>query len=120
MRSVRFLAWSLGLFCLAIFGLTAAGHYGGDGLFIYETSESLVLDQSVVIGQRVHHWPGDFVSGQAGTLQPSVSKYDIGMVLAEVPLLATGHLIAKAIPQLPHDHVTMLLAAMTNVRTSPN
>ncbi len=113
--------WWLWVGAVCAYMLTASGHYGGDGFFIYQTAESLVLDGDLLIGDRAHQFPDTFqsasVPGSQAT-QPFVTKYEPGLVLLEVPFYALGHLLARLFPQLPHDYVCMLVTSMTNVWVS--
>ncbi len=118
----RFVPLGIGAFFFSIYLLTAGGHYGGDGFWNYLTAESIVLDGDLIIGDRpflieemynqyTHDQGGGVIAGSGR----SYSKYGLGQALVEVPFYAVGHMIARLVPGVPRDYVTMFTTSITNV-----
>ncbi|NLE44833.1 MAG: phospholipid carrier-dependent glycosyltransferase [Chloroflexi bacterium] len=109
------------LFFLSIYLLTVRGYYGGDHFLSYMTAESLALDRSLALSQRLSDVSEIREQQQRRLVQPVLghdgrpySHYGIGLPLAMAPFYLLGHTVSCAVPGLPHDLVTMFAVSCTN------
>jgi hypothetical protein len=101
---------------LCIYFLTAGGHYGGDGFWSYLTARSLILHGDLVVSDSDFSIPEMQHQYQAvASSNRTVSKYGLGLPLAELPFYAAGHFLSRFIHRPPSDYLTMFTASLTNV-----
>ncbi|MDA0745020.1 MAG: hypothetical protein O2954_00755 [bacterium] len=111
----------IGIFFLCLYLLTASGHYGGDGFWIYLTAESIVLDGDLAIGDRpflIPEMQNQYAAGPGGGITAEMgrtySPYGLGLALFEIPLYTMGRLASRILPSIPSDYITMFTVSMTN------
>jgi hypothetical protein len=102
---------------LSVYILIASGHYGGDAVNNYLTTQSMVVNKSINIDTGDFNIPEVKLNKEAvvrGVSGATYSSQGIGMPLLQVPLYFIGLLFSKAISALPGAYITFFLVSFTN------
>ena len=117
---------SVYILLLLIFLALCSGHIGGDGLWIYLSAESLVLDGDL----NLINLPPDFdvkelqltynnileaaEQRKADGFDSMYTKYGLVMILLEVPFYLIGHAAHALFPFFKHDYFTVFFVSLLN------
>lgn len=100
-----------------VYVLVAGGHYGGDALNNYLTTESLVIDGDLEIYDRPFEVKeikmGDAL-GVTGSASKQYSPYGVGMPILQVPLFLVGLAVSFLMKSLPQGYITFFTVSFTN------
>ncbi len=97
--------------------LVASGHYGGDALNSYFTTESIILDGDLSIYDRefpVREINVDGSQGVTGKDGKKYSPFGIGMPILQIPLFMIGLLISKIFSTFSQGYITFFCVSFTN------
>ncbi|MBD3379385.1 MAG: hypothetical protein GF408_02870 [Candidatus Omnitrophica bacterium] len=109
--------WAVVLISAAVYGIFAGGHYGGDAINNYLTTESIVLDGDLEIYDREFSVEELGVSGSRGVAGKSgarYSPYGLGMALLQLPLYLLGLGVAGVLRGVPGDYITFFFSSFTS------
>jgi len=105
------------LFVLSVYCLVSSGHYGGDTINNYLTTESIVLDKSIRIDNRNLALP-EIKTGEEWRLpekeRSKYSPFGIGMPLLQIPFFLKGLVISKIFKNMPQQYITFFSVSFTN------
>ena len=109
----------IGVFMIVfpVYMLIAGGHYGGDALNNYLTTESMVMDGDLAIYDKPFEVEeikvGDSL-GVTGSDGKQYSPYGVGMPILQVPLFLAGLAISFVMRYLPQGYITFFTVSLTN------
>lgn len=115
------------IFISLIYLLTASGHIGGDGLWVYCAAESAVLDGDLDISNMKESIDVPELRGSYNEIKRIIAdlvqkgyrniytQYGIGQILLQIPFYLVGHLLSYIIPLFPHDYFTIFFVSMLNI-----
>jgi hypothetical protein len=115
-RDVALRLW-LFVFACSFYCLVCSGHYGGDALNNYLTTESIVLRHELAIEPAsfpVKEIKIDNDMGAEGKDGRRYSQFGIGMPLLQVPLFLLGLFASKIIASAPQAYLTFFSVSFTN------
>lgn len=109
----------IGVFMIVfpVYVLVAGGHYGGDALNSYLTTESMITDQDLVIYDKPFEVEEIKLGGALGVTGPDGKQYSpfgLGMALLQVPLYLVGLAVSFVLKGLPKDYITFFMVSFTN------
>ena len=102
---------------LSVYLLVASGHYGGDAVNNYLTTQSMIINKSIEIdtkGFNISEVKLDKEAVVRGVGGAAYSSQGIGMPLLQVPLYLIGLIISKVVSTLPSGYITFFLVSFTN------
>jgi len=109
------------LLVFSVYFLAAGGHYGGDALNNYLTTESMILEGDLSIYDKdfsveeIEMGKAEGVLGKDGN---RYSPFGIGMPILQIPFYTIGLLISKIFKSLPAGYVTFFCVSFTNTLLS--
>lgn len=109
------------IFVCSIYCLISSGHYGGDAVNNYLTTESIVLRGSLAMPDGsfpVKEIKADNTGGSIGKDGKRYSQYGIGMPILQIPLFMLGLLASKILPSLSQSYITFFSVSFTNAMIS--
>lgn len=117
---------SVYILLLLVFLALCSGHIGGDGLSIYLSAESLVIDGDL----NLINLPEDFdvkelhlaynnilervEKRKADGFDSLYTKFGLMMILFEVPFYIIGHVAHAVFPVFKHDYFTVFFVSLAN------
>jgi len=105
-------------FFLFIYIFFMSGHMGGDSMFVYLTTESIIIDGNLVLNDHPEREFGiqemkrvyDAVIGTNRKYSP----YQLGEVILQIPFFIIGYIFSLLYSGIPRDYITMFFTSMSN------
>lgn len=113
----RNIAILLFIFTISVYCLIAGGHYGGDAVNNYLTTESMMLNGNIRIDNRpfeVREIRSVGEESSPGSGEHKYSQFGIGMPLLQIPFFLKGLLMYKIFPMIPRQYATFFCVSFTN------
>lgn len=108
---------------LFVYILFMSGHMGGDSIWIYLTTESIVLDRNLVLNdhpdrvfaiKELENNYNSIMNHPANKNGKAISPYGIGLVIFQIPIFILGYLFSSIIHFISRDYITMFFTSITN------
>ena len=109
------------LFILLVYLTLMSGHFGGDSLYVYLTSESLLVDGNLNLNDHAGREFGvkelqnsyNHIFKSAGS-SPLYSKYLLGEPLVFIPFYLFGLIFSKLYQGMHPDYITVFFVSTAN------
>ena len=108
------------LLFLFIYLFFMSGHMGGDSMYVYLTTESLILDGNLVLNDHPEREFGIVEMKEIYNYMfrnkdaKLFSMYQLGEVFLQVPFFLIGYLLSLSYKGIHGDYITMFFTSMSN------
>ncbi|RKY84733.1 hypothetical protein DRQ09_08205, partial [candidate division KSB1 bacterium] len=113
------------IFFFLFYVLFMSGHMGGDSLWVYLTTESIVFDGNLQLNDhpgkefQVKELAGKVEKiynrgHEPGNESKVYSTFGLGLVLFQLPFFIFGYIVSFIIKSLPRDYILLFFTSITN------
>ncbi len=109
------------LFLLFIYLFFMSGHMGGESMYVYLTTESIILDRNLVLNDHPERVFGiEEMKGVYNAVvevnkgEKQYSKYQLGEVVLQIPFFLIGYFLSLIYKGIHADYITMFFTSISN------